>query len=200
MAPSAAAPAVAANAVLALKAGRDNSYAELQIGQYAPEAGTQIPSDLLRPVETWKVKSLAVALRSEPVADCPAASDIEKALSAPNMRKAERCLFSAELSLVVDKTRRYMVMAACREWLDNVARCRLPGGIGQLWLTRDASTSPKRFNVVLGPSRNDVRFPAAQDAPGHALLLQAAATRGKKPIGPVWLTWPEKSLMLKYTR
>lgn len=199
------APAAPPSTVLALKASKENSLAELKLGLYALEdpplaAG---PTEQQRPTDAWRLKSLGLALRSDPAFECRKHASIEAALSADNRRQAADCLFAAELTLVVDKTRRYQLSATCADWQDNVARCALVPDGGQFWLTRDGVQNPKRFNLVLGPSKNDVRFPPPKGGPAYAMLVKPAVTKpaGKaRPQGPLWLTWPEKSVMLKFTR
>jgi hypothetical protein len=65
---------------------------------------------------------------------------------------------------------------------------------------RDAARSPKRLNVILGPSSNDVRFPPEPEGQNYGLLIGEVRATRTAPATILWLTWPERSVFIKYVR
>ena len=177
-----------------------NSYALLKAGQYAPTSVKDGPIEQQRALEASPVRSVAVSFRTDSELKCKADDDIEKVLSAPNRGASDRCAFAAELTVVLDRKLAYLLTAGCGDWTDNVAKCRISRQGGQFWVMRDSAKSPKRFNLILGPSPNDVRFPSEPEGQNFALLIGEVRPAKSGGSAILWLTWPERSVSLRYQR
>lgn len=188
-----------APAGLTLKGDSKNSYALLRVGQYSTTSVKDGPIEQQRPSEATAVKSVGLAIKSDNERGCSIA-DIDKTLSAANRSSGEKCAFAAELTIVLDKKLAYLVTASCGDWVDNVARCRVSKQGGQFWVMRDAARSPKRLSVIFGPSSNDVRFPPDKDGQNYGLLIGEVKASKAAPATILWLTWPERSVLIKFNR
>lgn len=196
----AAAPVMAqAPTGLPLKGDSKNPYALLKVGQYPATSLKDGPIEQQRPSEASLVKSVSFTIKSDAERACNV-DDIEKTLSAANRTATDKCAFAAELTIVLDKKLAYLVTGSCGDWADNVAKCRVSKQGGQFWVMRDAARSPKRLSVILGPSSNDVRFPPDKEGQNYGLLIGELRASKSAPSTILWLTWPERSVLIKYVR
>ena len=184
---------------LTLKGDGKNSYALLKVGQYSSTSLKDGPIEQQRPSEASAVKSVGLTIKSDVERGCNVA-DVEKTLSAANRSATDKCAFAAELTVVLDKKLAYLVTGSCSDWVDNVAKCRVSKQGGQFWVMRDAARSPKRLNVIFGPSSNDVRFPPEKEGQNYGLLIGEVRASRSAPSTILWLTWPERSVLIKYAR
>lgn len=188
-----------APAGLTLKGDSKNSYALLRVGQYPASSVKDGPIEQQRPNEATLVKSVGLSIKSDAERGCTV-TDVDKTLSAANRAAGDKCAFAAELTIVLDKKLAYLVTGSCGDWVDNVAKCRISKQGGQFWVMRDAARSPKRLSVILGPSSNDVRFPPDKDGQNYGLLIGEVKASKSAPSTILWLTWPERSVLIKYLR
>ncbi|KAB2846691.1 MAG: hypothetical protein F9K44_14910 [Hyphomicrobiaceae bacterium] len=188
-----------APAGLTLKGDSRNPYALLKVGQYTLTSIKDGPIEQQQASEASLVKSVGLSLKGDSDLGCKV-DDIEKALSFPNRAPSDKCVFAAELTIVLDKKLAYLVTGACGEWVDNVAKCRISKQGGQFWVMRDAARAAKRFSVVLGPSSNDVRFPPDKEGQNYGLLIGEIRATKTSPATILWLTWPERSVLVKFVR